>query len=180
MKMFFPIILVLLFFSVQLNCGTISKYQKIYVDYDRELGVIYFEGRVFLDTEAPGSSDDMEMAYSNPRFLKETTAFTEGKEIINSEASSEGGSSEGSGENERRYKPGEYEFYYCLVVAVLLTLGAGIMSGLTVGYLSIDQLELELKLKNGTDEEKKEALAVFPVLEDHHYLLVTLLLANAL
>ena len=54
------------------------------------------------------------------------------------------------------------------------------MSGLTVGYLSIDQLELELKLKNGTDEEKKEALAVFPVLEDHHYLLVTLLLANAL
>jgi len=54
------------------------------------------------------------------------------------------------------------------------------MSGLTVGYLSIDQLELELKLQNGTEEEKKHALAVLPVLEDHHYLLVTLLLANAL
>lgn len=54
------------------------------------------------------------------------------------------------------------------------------MSGLTVGYLSIDQLELELKLHNGTETEKKQALAVMPVLEDHHYLLVTLLLANAL
>lgn len=54
------------------------------------------------------------------------------------------------------------------------------MSGLTVGYLSIDSLELEMKLHNGTDDEKRQALAVLPVLEDHHYLLVTLLLANAL
>ncbi len=30
------------------------------------------------------------------------------------------------------------------------------MSGLTVGYLSIDSLVLELKLKNGTDEEKSD------------------------
>lgn len=54
------------------------------------------------------------------------------------------------------------------------------MSGLTVGYLSIDRLELEMKLHNGTEAEKNQALAVLPVLEDHHYLLVTLLLANAL
>jgi len=33
---------------------------------------------------------------------------------------------------------------------------AGLMSGLTVGYLSIDELVLELKIKNGTDEEKKQ------------------------
>ena len=54
------------------------------------------------------------------------------------------------------------------------------MSGLTVGYLSIDKLELEMKMQNGTDIEKKYAKAVMPVLADHHYLLVTLLLANAL
>ena len=65
-------------------------------------------------------------------------------------------------------------------MAIALTLGAGVMSGLTVGYLSIDSLELEMKLQNGTDEERRQALAVLPVLEDHHYLLVTLLLANAL
>ncbi|CDW80843.1 UNKNOWN [Stylonychia lemnae] len=43
------------------------------------------------------------------------------------------------------------------------------MSGLTVGYLSIDKLDLEIKQSIGTLEEKK----------CHHYLLVTLLLSNA-
>lgn len=79
-----------------------------------------------------------------------------------------------------KYPIGSYEFDYCLIVAVLLTLGAGLMSGLTVGYLSIDKMELEMKLQNGTNTEKKYAKAVLPVLADHHYLLVTLLLANAL
>ena len=36
-----------------------------------------------------------------------------------------------------------------------MCLGAGACSGLTVGYLSIDELQLELKLKNGTEEEKR-------------------------
>lgn len=35
----------------------------------------------------------------------------------------------------------------------VLCLFAGLCSGLTVGYLSIDSLTLELKLKNGTEEE---------------------------
>jgi len=33
---------------------------------------------------------------------------------------------------------------------------SGILSGLTVGYLSIDDLELELKESNGTLEEKEQ------------------------
>lgn len=37
---------------------------------------------------------------------------------------------------------------------------AGLMSGLTVGYLSIDTLVLELKLKNGTESEKKNVVYV--------------------
>jgi len=53
------------------------------------------------------------------------------------------------------------------------------MSGLTVGYLSIDTLILELKLKNGTDEEKKNATELLSILENQHHLLVTLLVANA-
>ena len=53
------------------------------------------------------------------------------------------------------------------------------MSGLTVGYLSIDSLVLELKLKNGTEEEKKNSLEILSVLENQHHLLVTLLVANA-
>lgn len=54
------------------------------------------------------------------------------------------------------------------------------MSGLTAGYLSIDKLELELKLANGTESEKRDAAKVFPIVNDHHCLLVTLVIANAL
>lgn len=53
------------------------------------------------------------------------------------------------------------------------------MSGLTVGYLSIDELVLELKQKTGTEKEKKYSGIVIPILAKHHWLLVTLLVANA-
>lgn len=54
------------------------------------------------------------------------------------------------------------------------------MSGLTVGYLSIDDLVLELRSNNGTDEEKEHAEKVLPILLKRHWLMVTLLLINAL
>ena len=38
---------------------------------------------------------------------------------------------------------------------------AGLCSGLTVGYLSIEELNLELKLKNGTENEKKLVFDLF-------------------
>ena len=53
-------------------------------------------------------------------------------------------------------------------------------SGLTVGYLSIDDLVLELRSKNGTDEEKEHAEKVLPILANRHWLLVTLLFMNAI
>ena len=54
------------------------------------------------------------------------------------------------------------------------------MSGLTVGYSSINPLTLEIKLENGTDEEKEDAKKILPILEKKHLLLATLLLSNAL
>ena len=53
------------------------------------------------------------------------------------------------------------------------------MSGLTVGYLSIDMLILEIKLNSGTEQEKKYANKIKKVINDHHWILVTLLLCNA-
>ena len=53
------------------------------------------------------------------------------------------------------------------------------MSGLTVGYLSIDELVLELKIKGGTDEEKETAKKIQEILSSKHRLLVTLLISNA-
>lgn len=61
----------------------------------------------------------------------------------------------------------------------MLTIGSGLFSGLTVGYLSIDDLALELRFKNGSDLEKNHAQKVLPILSKRHWLLVTLLLMNA-
>lgn len=54
-----------------------------------------------------------------------------------------------------KHPAGSGEFWFCVGFAGFLTLFAGMMSGLTVGYLSIDELVLELKSQNGTEEEKR-------------------------
>ena len=56
---------------------------------------------------------------------------------------------------------------------------AGMMSGLTVGMMSLDELDLEIKLNSGTELEKAQAKKVIPIISQHHLLLVTLLVANA-
>jgi len=53
------------------------------------------------------------------------------------------------------------------------------MSGLTGGLTSIDKLEMEILLECGTDEEKKMATRLLPIIEYTHWLLVTLLISNA-
>ena len=74
---------------------------------------------------------------------------------------------------------GSPKFWVYVGISFGLTCFAGLMSGLTVGLLSIDKLELEMKLENGTEREKVAARKVLPILEKHHYLLVTLLICNA-
>ena len=71
------------------------------------------------------------------------------------------------------------EFCFNLFMAIFLTCFAGAMSGLTVGYLSIDSLILELKISNGTDDEKFYAKKILKIISNHHWLLVTLLLCNS-
>jgi metal transporter CNNM len=53
------------------------------------------------------------------------------------------------------------------------------MSGLTVGLASIDRLSLEIEAR-GDEKAKKQADKIFPVIEKHHWMLVTLLLCNAM
>lgn len=65
-------------------------------------------------------------------------------------------------------------------ISVVLCCLAGFCSGNTVGLLSIDPLELEIRKQNGSLEEKAEADMILDVLHNHHLLLVTLLLYNAI
>eukprot|EP01018_Ginkgo_biloba_P026227 Gb_06178 [translate_table: standard] len=64
-------------------------------------------------------------------------------------------------------------------VSAVLVLFAGIMSGLTLGLMSLGLVDLEVLQRSGTSTEKKQAAAIFPVVQKQHQLLVTLLLCNA-
>ena len=70
-------------------------------------------------------------------------------------------------------------FWFNFIGFTILAIFAGAMSGLTVGYLSIDMLILEIKLANGTEKEKIYAKKIRKIIADHHWILVTLLVCNA-
>ncbi|GAX85308.1 hypothetical protein CEUSTIGMA_g12725.t1 [Chlamydomonas eustigma] len=69
--------------------------------------------------------------------------------------------------------------YVYLVISILLVLGSGCMSGLTLGLLSLDPVDIEVLKRSGTPTEKRNAESIVPVIRDTHWLLVTLLLCNA-
>jgi hypothetical protein len=62
---------------------------------------------------------------------------------------------------------------------VLLVLGAGLMSGLTLGLLSLDVLDLRVLQASGSARQKLAAARLIPLVEKPHWLLCTLLLCNA-
>lgn len=72
---------------------------------------------------------------------------------------------------------GQKVLYLC--ISVFLVLMAGLMSGLTLGLMSLDQVDLEVLLRSGTPKEKKYAARISPVVSKPHHTLVTLLLCNA-
>lgn len=52
-------------------------------------------------------------------------------------------------------------------------------AGLTMGLMSVEKTRLEISLMTGTEQEANAAKAIKPIVNDHHRLLVTLLLFNA-
>jgi len=71
-----------------------------------------------------------------------------------------------------------YHYLVTFALIVVLVLAAGLMSGLTVGMMGLNELDLELKLAIGLPSEKSFARRLLPLLHRHHLLLVTLLLSN--
>lgn len=66
------------------------------------------------------------------------------------------------------------------LMAGVCVLCAGLAAGLTMGLLSMDVTKLEIKCRVGTEEEKRDASLVLPIVKKHHLLLVTLLLFNSI
>ncbi|XP_021806506.1 DUF21 domain-containing protein At4g14240 isoform X2 [Prunus avium] len=64
-------------------------------------------------------------------------------------------------------------------LSCFFVLFAGIMSGLTLGLMSLGLVDLEILQRSGSPTEKKQAATILPVVQKQHQLLVTLLLCNA-
>ena len=66
-------------------------------------------------------------------------------------------------------------------MALLCVCVAALAAGLTMGLVSQEIIDLKIKeLASDSEVERKQARSLVPLLIDHHRLLVTLLLINAI
>ncbi|KAL1806591.1 hypothetical protein DCAR_0832408 [Daucus carota subsp. sativus] len=84
-----------------------------------------------------------------------------------------------TGEESSSIEFGTFLWYVYAGVSCALVLFAGIMSGLTLGLMSLGLVELEILQRSGSPKEKQQAAVILPVVQKQHQLLVTLLLCNA-
>lgn len=59
---------------------------------------------------------------------------------------------------------------FCVAICICT---AALAAGLTLGMMSIDPLFLAIKFRSGTEDEKKQASQILPLVKQHHFLLVT-------
>ncbi|KAL2619851.1 hypothetical protein R1flu_000056 [Riccia fluitans] len=71
-------------------------------------------------------------------------------------------------------------FWLYILIVVGLVLFAGLMSGLTLGLMSLGLVDLEVLMRSGTPSDRKHAAKILPVVKNQHLLLCTLLIGNAL
>ncbi|KAJ0980362.1 hypothetical protein J5N97_008617 [Dioscorea zingiberensis] len=77
------------------------------------------------------------------------------------------------------YRCCETKFFLNIGVIALLVVFAGLMSGLTLGLMSLSLVDLEVLAKSGTPQDRKHAAKIQPVVKKQHLLLCTLLICNA-
>ncbi|XP_038882680.1 DUF21 domain-containing protein At4g33700-like isoform X3 [Benincasa hispida] len=79
-------------------------------------------------------------------------------------------------------------FFGCIGIVIFLVLFAGLMSGLTLGLMSMSLVEIEVLAKSGKPSHRKHAVwqslinmtaRILPVVRRQHLLLCTLLICNA-
>ncbi|KAF2315562.1 hypothetical protein GH714_040070 [Hevea brasiliensis] len=71
-------------------------------------------------------------------------------------------------------------FWTYLIICVALVCFAGLMSGLTLGLMSLSLVDLEVLIKAGQPQDRKNAEKILPLVKNQHLLLCTLLIGNAL
>ncbi|KAK2465029.1 hypothetical protein APHAL10511_003105 [Amanita phalloides] len=70
-----------------------------------------------------------------------------------------------------------HDIIFPIFIPVLVLL-SGLFAGLTLGYMSLDETQLNVLSISGTSDQRKYANKIKPIRKNGHLLLVTLLLAN--
>ncbi|KAH9939784.1 DUF21-domain-containing protein [Epithele typhae] len=78
----------------------------------------------------------------------------------------------------RREEHHDTEFIVFACLIPILVLMSGVFAGLTLGYMSLDETQLNVLSVSGTPQQKLYANKIKPIRKNGHLLLVTLLLAN--
>ncbi|XP_056160274.1 DUF21 domain-containing protein At5g52790-like [Syzygium oleosum] len=71
-------------------------------------------------------------------------------------------------------------FWVYLLVCISLVCFAGLMSGLTLGLMSLSLVDLEILAKAGQPQDRKNAEKILPLVKNQHLLLCTLLICNSI
>ncbi|XP_062101476.1 DUF21 domain-containing protein At2g14520-like [Humulus lupulus] len=71
------------------------------------------------------------------------------------------------------------DFFIRIMIIIVLVLFAGLMSGLTLGLMSMSLVDLEVLAKSGKPTDRLHAAKILPVVKRQHLLLCTLLICNA-
>ena len=148
-NIYYPLITLLLLL-LTFNFSNCSNFQSVNIKYDKTQNIIQLNNKTYYLTEIAS-----EFILENNELSKEFILPSQQPQMTSS------------------------SFYFNLMGVIILTLFAGCMSGLTVGYTSIDTLVLEVKISNGTEEEKYYAKKILSIVSNHHWLLTTLLLCNS-
>ncbi|KAJ7292632.1 hypothetical protein C8J57DRAFT_1266576 [Mycena rebaudengoi] len=77
-----------------------------------------------------------------------------------------------------RFDPHSTTSIVFAVLIPVLVLSSGLFAGLTLGYMSLDQTQLNVLSISGTPQQREYANKIKPIRHNGHLLLVTLLLAN--
>ncbi|KAK7467311.1 hypothetical protein VKT23_004368 [Stygiomarasmius scandens] len=77
----------------------------------------------------------------------------------------------------KRELPQNERIVFGLLVPILVLL-SGLFAGLTLGYMSLDETQLNVLSISGNEQQRKYANKIKPIRENGHLLLVTLLLCN--
>ncbi|KAH9611940.1 hypothetical protein KSS87_022478 [Heliosperma pusillum] len=78
-----------------------------------------------------------------------------------------------------KYRCCETKFFINIGIIAFLVIFAGLMSGLTLGLMSLSLVDLEVLAKSGTPKDRIRAEKILPVVKNQHLLLCTLLICNA-